>query len=110
VEGLGRRPRTRTSAGSPWWVGRCRLTPQVDPGVTAWLQRLKPIFDEPVSNVDFICNLRRYISTMPCSTAWRSGCGCWAGAYTRPLFSSTSVVFVTDTLTPPSLSYEKCSR
>jgi len=45
-------------------VGRCWLKP-VEPRVEcAWCQRLKPKYDEPLSNFTFKFNLRRYSTEM----------------------------------------------
>jgi hypothetical protein len=74
-------------------VGRCMLIPtrpQVDRDC---FQRLKLKHDEPLSNVAFNFNLRRYTvgwarrRVHQYATSLRAACE--AGAYTRPLFSST---------------------
>ena len=41
-------------------VGRCMLTPGWTRVGRAWFQRLKLKYDEPLSNVAFSFNLRRY--------------------------------------------------
>ena len=82
-------------------VGPCRSTPsslQVDP---AWFQRLRLRYCESLLYSAFNFNLRRYSEAAAHERApgvvWRRqgrGCGAVAeaGAYTRPLLSSTSAV------------------
>jgi hypothetical protein len=41
-------------------VWRCKLKPIEPRDESAWSQRLKPNFDEPLSNVAFSFNVRRY--------------------------------------------------
>jgi len=57
-----RRSRAITQEGNfALVVGRCRLTPGFHSRPSDCFQRLKPNYDNPVSNLAFNCNLRRYI-------------------------------------------------
>jgi hypothetical protein len=46
----------------PATAGRCRLKPIETSVESAWLHRLKPTYDEPLSNFAFNSKLRRYIT------------------------------------------------
>ena len=66
---------------------------------------------ELLSRFSFKFNLRRYTKgrkLVPRVAMTAPSVNLWAGAHTRPLFSSTCAVCVTDKLTPPSVSHEKC--
>jgi hypothetical protein len=88
-------------------VGRCRLNPvearvAIEARVeSAWFKRLRLTYEEPLSNFAFNFNLRRYnkergvmeaaaAAVAPeCAVAEAACTEAEAGAYTRPLFSST---------------------
>ena len=81
--------RVRAPRGDAHTGGAQGRAVQVEPGLTVLgfrFQRLKLEDDEPLSNVAFNCNLRRYTEGV---TEMITMFNVTAGAYTRPLLSST---------------------